>query len=293
MYHRVADPAQDPFGLAVRPDRFAEHVEHLQRLSCVVPLLDWTLPSRAPRIALTFDDGYVDNATTAAPLLEQAGLPATWFVTTDILGGGRFWWDVLGDALLGTDARSLELSVAGTQLWLDLSTPESRRQALLLVRRRVRPLPPAALLEEVERVARACGAPPPEADSHAMSPEQLRELAARPGAEIGAHTRTHAHLGSQSAAVQREEVLGSVAAVAELVGAPVLTFAYPFGSRAAVGRLAPRLAAEAGCAVAVTTTHGVAGRDDDPHLLPRVAVADWDGATFAARVAAALAGRWR
>jgi peptidoglycan/xylan/chitin deacetylase (PgdA/CDA1 family) len=67
MYHRVAEPADDPYALAVRPAHFEQHVEHLRRRADVVPLTDWFEPSRAARIAVTFDDGYVDNATTAAP----------------------------------------------------------------------------------------------------------------------------------------------------------------------------------------------------------------------------------
>jgi peptidoglycan/xylan/chitin deacetylase (PgdA/CDA1 family) len=122
-----------------------------------------------------------------------------------------------------------------------------------------------------------------------MTREQAQALAAADGAEVGAHTRTHAMLARQSPARQRDEVLGSIEAVAALTGRPVRAFAYPFGGPADVGPLAPRLAAEGGCLLACATTPGLATRASEPLGLPRLTVGDWDGAEFAARVTAALA----
>jgi peptidoglycan/xylan/chitin deacetylase (PgdA/CDA1 family) len=114
MYHRVADVRLDAYGLAVSTARFAEHVELLTRLGCVVPLAEVTRPG-ATRLAVTFDDGYADNATAAAPLLQAAGLPATYFITTGRLGGRRFWWDRLAFAFLGEHSLppGIDVPVAG------------------------------------------------------------------------------------------------------------------------------------------------------------------------------------
>jgi peptidoglycan/xylan/chitin deacetylase (PgdA/CDA1 family) len=43
---------------------------------------------------ITFDDGYRDNFTLAAPTLERYGLPATFFLATDFIGSEhQAWWD--------------------------------------------------------------------------------------------------------------------------------------------------------------------------------------------------------
>lgn len=48
------------------------------------------LPDRA--VHVSFDDGYRNNLTLAAPLLAKYEIPATIFITTDFLDSGRLIW---------------------------------------------------------------------------------------------------------------------------------------------------------------------------------------------------------
>ena len=51
------------------------------------------------RVALTFDDDLRSHISLAAPVLDHAGLPATFFLTGGALGGPfRRWWHDLADA---------------------------------------------------------------------------------------------------------------------------------------------------------------------------------------------------
>lgn len=50
--------------------------------------------SIAGKVAITFDDGYLDNFTSAAPILSDLDLPATFFIATGFIGSDRIaWWD--------------------------------------------------------------------------------------------------------------------------------------------------------------------------------------------------------
>jgi peptidoglycan/xylan/chitin deacetylase (PgdA/CDA1 family) len=287
LYHRVADLRQDPYGLAVHPDRFAAHVEHLVRLGSTVPLESTVGPEASSRgIAITFDDGYADNATAAAPVLVDAGLPATWFITVGFLGRRRFWWDRLADALLGAHPlpSSIDVEIAGRKIWLDLRTTTARHNALHFLHRRLLPMAQSTLQSTVDYIIGLLDAPGPTADDLTMTPDQLKCLAASPLQQVGAHTRTHVHLHGQSEDVQLEEILGSVADLSELLQRPVLDFAYPFGSHDTVGTVAPGLVEEAGCRLACTTTPGRVRRRSDPYRLPRLTVLDWDVDEFSARL---------
>ena len=74
------------------------------------------LPPRA--VALTFDDGYLDNLVEyAAPVLERAGLPATFFLTSGWLGRpGEYWWDTLERVLLLNESVPPSIDLSGREV---------------------------------------------------------------------------------------------------------------------------------------------------------------------------------
>lgn len=86
MYHRVARlPGYDQ--LTVSPQRFEQQMRVLVASRKVVTLehglrslRDGDLQENL--VAVTFDDGYLDNLHEAAPILQHYGVPATIFVTT-------------------------------------------------------------------------------------------------------------------------------------------------------------------------------------------------------------------
>jgi peptidoglycan/xylan/chitin deacetylase (PgdA/CDA1 family) len=91
-YHQVVDPADD--GSSVGTASFRRQMEYLRETYEVVSLRDAVRRlARGQRpqrlVAITFDDGYLDNATTAAPIMRALGLPATFFVSTDMIGSAR------------------------------------------------------------------------------------------------------------------------------------------------------------------------------------------------------------
>jgi len=120
MYHRVTDDeAGLPSRFRVRPDTFSRQLRHLREEGYEsITWLRW-LRARAEgrplaerAVILTFDDGYIDFATHAWPLLRRHGFGATLFVVADALGGSNTWDTAFGPPLrlLGSkDLRRLQL----------------------------------------------------------------------------------------------------------------------------------------------------------------------------------------
>lgn len=103
MYHHV--DASTPDATSVTPERFREHMRHLERNGFnVAPLIDVlrtieageALPEKT--VVLTFDDGYESVLDAALPVLERRGWPFTVFVNTDAIDEqyqGYLSWDEL------------------------------------------------------------------------------------------------------------------------------------------------------------------------------------------------------
>lgn len=285
LYHRVAVVGCDPHGLAVHPERFARHCEVLRRYP-VVPLSE---AGRRPReVAITFDDGYADNAATAAVLLRGAGLPATFFITTGLIGGTvEAWWDRLAGLLLETPRApaALDVDVEGRRLWLDARSAAARNRAHLALFWRLRPRPTPAIADALDRLAADLQLDPSTRDSHRwMDVDQLRALAAQPGVEIGAHTVTHPLLARLDAATQWAEIDGAATALQDLLGRRPHLFSYPHGSPDAFDAVTVGLTRDAGFSRACTAIGGLARPDGDPLRVPRRVVGDWEAEVFRERL---------
>lgn len=93
MYHRVAELERFD-QLTVTPARFEQQMQLLAQRTQVLSLSEslnrLVVGSRnRPTVAVTFDDGYLDNLHHALPILERYRVPATIFITTDFCDQNR------------------------------------------------------------------------------------------------------------------------------------------------------------------------------------------------------------
>jgi peptidoglycan/xylan/chitin deacetylase (PgdA/CDA1 family) len=266
-YHRINRAAYDPWRLSVTPEHFEQHLAELSRRK-VVPLT--SLPRTPGGIAITFDDGYADNLETALPLLKKYRLPATVFVATDAVRGREFWWDRVEHALLASRQVS--------RRWLG-DAPLLRRGRTIALGVRLRALGPHELDKYLSELPHVRPASEPACERHRLMGEDgLRELAASPLIEIGAHTRSHPRLPRLTEQEQLDEVGGSRDLLERLTSRRVRAFAYPFGAH---DETSVRVVARAGFELACIVGGGLVRSNTDLYRLPRLMVRDLPGAVFA------------
>ena len=311
-YHRIAPAETDPWSLCVSPSHFAEHLEVLRATMHPLPLRQAVAKQRLPSrsVVVTCDDGYVDALTHAKPLLARTDIPATVFVTTGPLGSAReFWWDDLDRLLLqpGTLPSTIRVTVSGTLYewhpagdacysieeqrrhtgWraFNRTDPTIRHRIYRSIWQLMHPLPESeqqSILAQLR--ACLCAEPAGRPTHRSLAPGEVAALAAGDLIDIGAHTVTHPSLARLPLTQQREEITHSKQALEAILGRPVLSFAYPFGTRTDYTAQTVTLVREAGFACACSDFQGLVERHTDRFQLPRMSVHDWDGDEFARRL---------
>lgn len=215
MYHAIGSPAlSDTLGLfSLTPERFRQHMALLTdwKRGQVVEFDNAATTGIGSRVAITFDDGYLDNLEVAAPILCELGLPFTVFVTSEFVRNGKKGF---------------------------------------------------------------------------LSPNDLRALAAVPGAQIGAHGANHVALTQCDESTLRSELVSSQHYLEDLLGREVKTLAYPYG---AVDRRVRDAALAAGYRLGACSLAGINSPERDPLLLARTEIVSLDsGRVFAQK----LHGDW-
>jgi peptidoglycan/xylan/chitin deacetylase (PgdA/CDA1 family) len=295
LYHRVDERRRDPFSLKVSPNAFAEHLAALGRLAEIVPLTSIRDRSRGRRVSITFDDGYADNCDTARPILEQAGMPATVFISSHVVdpSSAAFWWDRLEHLLLDTDPvkPNLELVLRGSRLTVDVRKREGRQRALAAIQRRIRARPLPDIEHTLDQIAAQVREPSEPWDPPPrLNADQIRDLARGGLIDIGGHARSHVMLSAVPPREQWDEIKGGKDTLERLISRPISTFAYPFGTPGSFDRRTPSLVRKAGFTLACTTDPGRVGPLNSRFRVPRLVVGHWAAEKFTERVTRALEG---
>jgi peptidoglycan/xylan/chitin deacetylase (PgdA/CDA1 family) len=288
VYHRLGEPALDPFGQAVSSSNFASHLAVLQsnyRLETVHGLVTALRESSVEdgTVVVTFDDGYADVLQNATPVAAERDVPLHLFVTVQsVVEGTRFWWDRLAAAILDSDAGENQLQLGDLHLQLD--DGRSRTAAYYALHTRLKRLASAERGQQLDAIVSQL----PEREDvdlgRPLTPEELSTFVATPGMEVGAHTLSHPALGTLPEEEQRRELAESRNTLQELTGRSADTVAYPFGKATDINAETPRIAADVGYVAGFTTIAKLVTNRADPLLLPRLTVHDWTGEDFRARL---------
>jgi peptidoglycan/xylan/chitin deacetylase (PgdA/CDA1 family) len=255
MYHRITDEAVDPWRLCVTPRAFDEQMAVLARHRAAVDLTAFAdgsaFDGAGSRLAVTFDDAYIDNLTVALPILEKYEIPATIYIVSRALGKRReFWWDALVRAILesGPLPARLEIELGGKPHAFDLAEqagdstraadwiadeddPRTAREQLYLdLWNAIVVLDPPEQEVAVDTILAWAGMPVAgPVDRYPALPEEVAALAGHPLVRIGSHTRHHRSLTDLDSDTQFAEITGGHREIEALMGGPVDRFSFPFG----------------------------------------------------------------
>jgi peptidoglycan/xylan/chitin deacetylase (PgdA/CDA1 family) len=284
-YHRVTVLKSDFHSLAVSPVNFRAHMQYLKRSFNIVRFEeDWSA-AKKPAVAVTFDDGYADNALEALTIIEEEGVPATFFISTGNIGSRReFWWDELERLVLGESNYPLRFQLNDPEYGKTWPTETYRGRRSMYCdlhqsAKRIKTEQRAGWLEQIREWA-GLNEVTNEAN-RSLTREELMTLAESRWVTIGAHTVTHPTLAFLTEEEQRREIVSSKQQLEEFIGRGVTVFSYPFGAKSDYDMTTGRICREAGFLKAAAAFPGEAHRWSDPFQIPRHAIPNLDADAFA------------
>ncbi len=261
------------------------HMQYLKRYYRVLHLEEaleelYTPATENPRstdlrtpLVLTFDDGYSDNYTYAFPLARSLQMPITIFVVPGYVESGQYFWWGEGQRLVRR-ASVHEIVVEGHKY--QLQNFHDKEQLGQLIDVCVRSATSVAEREDfLTTMRQQLGVPtsvlPDEEGELPFNWEQMREMERSGWVSFGAHTMHHPVLAYLKDADEiYYEVDECRRILAQQLGHPVRTFAYPIGRFEHIGDNAVHAVQEAGYDWALTTVYGINAPLSDSHRLGRV-----------------------
>ncbi len=279
MYHSVMpepDAYSDSLGGIIHSESaFRAQMEllsrdyHPLRLDEVVDLLKSRkdLPRRS--VVVTFDDGYTDNSEVAMPILNQLGIPATFYVTVECVEQQKLPWP---------SRLRLAFRKAKLRAWTDsrakswqLDDSDSRERAYLASCDACCQLSGKAQEDFVNRIEEQLQASTPgDSSSLMMSYDQVRSLAQH-GHNVGSHTMTHPNMAYIPEQDAEAELAESKQHLERELNMTIKHFSYPCPAMSPHwNEKTVAQSRTVGYDSAVTTNGGVTRCGDNPLSLKRI-----------------------
>ena len=307
-YHRIIDPEKVSYplqpGMYVRPETFRAHMRYLAKNAEVVALSQLllaidsgkTLGSRA--VAVTLDDGWLDNYQNALPVFRETGIPAAICLATSFIGSQSvFWTDRVAQAISALRKDPEIRRSGGQRIAEDSAMSPGLKQHLQTALEEGRPLtvacdelceklkvcPPAERQLGEERLT-ALAAELSEVPQvrHFMNWDEVREMS-ESGVSFLSHSHRHQNMAELPEERLRDEVVESQEALRAAGLSASKALCYPGGYQ---NSLTQRVLYENGIEFALATSR-CSLLDLKPKLIGRVSMHQDVTATvpaFAARV---------
>ena len=228
------------------------------------------LPKRA--FAITFDDGFANNARIAAPLLVDFGFPAAFYLTTSFIDSQESSWidkieyafEVIPHFNLRLSNWGLEAAITSSQQKIDL---------LEQIRAWVKNDPqvnPNELVDEIWKQLGVIRLEPHEELDKKMTWNEVKKLAQEKLFTIGGHSHSHRILSFLPKLELEREIKTSLTLLRTHMGTEIHHYSYPEGLAHCYNEAVIQTLKENGVVCSPTAMEGINNIGDDLFHLKRV-----------------------
>ncbi|MFZ2799443.1 MAG: polysaccharide deacetylase family protein [Syntrophorhabdus sp.] len=267
-------------GMYVTTESFEKHMAFISKNFSIMRLEDLANgTSHQNSCIVTFDDGWADNYTNALPILKRYGIPATIFLSTNVVGKREWPWtdrvcfyihSASLEEFIGTWEEVLQKS--GLEHFKPAFTSQDKgvvREQVISHMKAMDNQEVLSIIDELDKV---------------MANQNQQLMKTRPwltwdevmemreeGISFGSHTHNHLILNSVPLLQARDEILTSQKMLSKKTGSTATMFCYPNGD---FNHEIMRIVADAGYKIAVTTRRGFINESSSLLALNRIMMHD-------------------
>ena len=262
--HRMDDPAlgihgHTPEFLRTTLGYLREEGYNLISLEHVYKCLRGEIPPLRKAVVFTMDDGFIDQATIAAPIFAEFDCPLTIFLITGFLDRKLWPWDDrVSYVFSATKQKRFSVRVGDIDLQYDIVSAGQRILCAKDFRNRVKLVTESEMLQALDDLSRNAGVDVPQEPIPPYLPmtwDMARKLE-KDGVTFAPHTVSHPILSRLTQERVQYEISESWRRVQEELSHPLPVFAYPTGRRIDFGIREIKILEEAGLSGAITMEPG-------------------------------------
>ena len=245
LYHGVTNKnsvgIENFSGKHIEDKVFYEQMKYIKK-HCVLLSMDDVIEIKRNKddyppnsVAITFDDGFLNNYKVAAPILSDLVVPATFYISSGMISTDMmFWVDKIEDCINRTLEDKISVLLGGEYCSFSLTTAEEKIYAVQYIKAFCkqassvdRNVVIACLVNETKITP--CQAA---ADNYAvMSWSQVKELEADENFIVGGHSLYHDILTSLDERSLNADLTASISMLEYHTGKKQKHYSYPEGQR--------------------------------------------------------------
>jgi peptidoglycan/xylan/chitin deacetylase (PgdA/CDA1 family) len=268
-------------GKHIEASDFANQMKYLRKYCYVLSLDEFleiqrsrdTLPPKST--VISFDDGFQNNYSVAAPILEEYQIPAIFYISSGIVNTDMmFWVDILEDAINLSGKGAIRVRLDQDEEF-SIRNNSEKLQALARIKgycKTVTAVERDRIIQETQDATGVVAAVSHSENYQKISWRELREMHENSLFTIGGHSTYHNILSFLEGEELKKEVRASIELLELNLKAPIIHYSYPEGQAIHYNEEIIELLKNSGIVCAPSAICGLNDLATDPFHLKRVMV---------------------
>jgi len=285
LYHGVthvrSKGIENIHGKHIQASDFADQMEYLRKHCHVLSINDFLeiqingdlLPPRS--VIVSFDDGFRNNYSVAAPILEEKRIPAVFYISSGIVNTDiMFWVDILEDSINLSEKKTIWIRLDQEKKF-SIRNNEEKLQALIAIKGYCKTTSAKEKNRIIQELQDATGitATVDHSDNYQkISWKELKEMHENSLFTIGGHSLYHNILSSLECDLLKKEIRASLDLLEINLQSPIVHYSYPEGQAHHYNQEVIDLLIKNGIVCSPSAICGLNPVTEDPFHLKRIMV---------------------